>query len=159
MTSQRQQRRTNRAEANLTEVNLAEVRHSDTGVARDAQGRVLLNSEGEVTERGELYPFHVLDPWRQGVQIKGNREVAVLKTGREVTLARTVRGTREVTRMGRSYFRNRRVQWMVNVPASKAVLEDVDEGRPRAAQSSRGNARQWDTRYTILDQTLQTYYN
>ena len=123
-------------------------RISNSGVVRDSQNRILLRRSGETTELGEQHPFPDIDPWRQGVEIKGNKEIATLKNGNQVTVARMVRGNREITQKGKSYFKNRRTQWMVNVPASKTVRGERGKGD-----------RRWEELYTINDSTLQTFYN
>ena len=135
------------------------MRFFPSGVVRDERNRILLRRSGETTELGEQHRFEDLDPWRQGVEIRGNREVATLRTGEQVTLARTVRGVRKITRRGQSYFKNRRVQWMINVPATKVVLQQNEDGPPAPRKSGTGNDRRWNSFYTILDKTLQTFYN
>ena len=46
---------------------------------------------------------------------------------------------------------------MVNIPATKSVLEETDSEKVK--KSGRDNDRTWDATYTIEDSTLQTFYD
>ena len=68
-----------------------------------------------------------MDPWLRGATIRGNEEIAQLRDGTEVSVARMVRGERHITRAGRSYFRYNQSSWVLVVPAWANVL--ADDGR------------------------------